>query len=115
MGNDLQQLRRQLQAGGGQATDLRAVDDVARALRDMGSGKLEGNPLGMQQLSESALEKLRDLELSLRRRTDLTSDELFLSGADEAPPKYRPLVDEYYKELSRKSGGSGAARGAVQK
>jgi hypothetical protein len=113
MGRDVQDLRRQLQSGGGQTRDLQAVDEVAKALREMSSGRLEANPLGLQELSATALEKLRKLELDLRKRTDLTSNELFLSGADEAPPKYRPLVDQYFRELSKKSGSTGT-RGSVK-
>ena len=28
-----------------------------------------------------------------------SSDELYLSGADQAPPRYRPLVDEYFRAV----------------
>jgi hypothetical protein len=97
-------LRRQLQAGGAGSADLRAIDDVARALREMGSGRLDGDPRGLQQLTASALETLRKLEFDLRKRTDPTSNELYLSGADDAPPQYRPMVSEYLRELSRRSG-----------
>jgi hypothetical protein len=38
---------------------------------------------------------------------DLTRDDMFLSGADDAPTKYRPLVDEYFRALSRGTRGAG--------
>jgi hypothetical protein len=103
MSADAAELRRQLQAGGAGAADLRAIDEVARALRE-GSSRLDGDPRGLQELTASALETLRKLEFDLRKRTDPTSNELYLSGADDAPPQYRPMVSEYFRELSRQSG-----------
>jgi len=96
-------LRRQLQAGGAGTADLRAIDEVARALRE-GTSRLDGDPRGIQELTASALETLRKLEFDLRKRTDPTSNELYLSGADDAPAPYRPMVSEYFRELSRRSG-----------
>ena len=103
MASDAAELRRQLQAGGAQAGDLRAVDDVARTLREMSDARLDGDPRGLQELTASALETLRKLEFDLRKRTDPTSNELYLSGADDAPAQYRPMVSEYFRELSRPS------------
>ena len=74
------------------------------AMREIGTGRADGDFSGMKDLSAAALDKLQKLELELRKRTDTTSNELYLSGAEQAPPKYRPLVDEYYRELSKKSG-----------
>ena len=60
---------------------------------------------GLQQLTATALDKLKKFDLDLRKRTDTTSNQLFLSGAEEAPAAYRPQVDEYYRALSKKTGG----------
>src|SRR5690606_18437082 len=68
---DAQELRRQLQASGGTAEDLRAVDDVLRSLREL-STNAEGAPTGLSELSAAALEQIRRLEFDLRRRTDTT-------------------------------------------
>jgi len=91
-----------MQQAGATERDLQAMDDVMRGLREMGQQRADTNFAGLGALSAAALEKLQKLELELRKRTDTTSNELYLSGADQAPPKYRPLVDEYYRELSRK-------------
>jgi hypothetical protein len=40
---------------------------------------------------------------------DTTSDQLFLSSTEEVPDRYRPLVDDYHRELSRRT-TAGAAR-----
>jgi len=97
-------LRRQLAQAGGNARDLQSVDEVLRALRAMSGDQVNVNPSGLQELSAAALDKMKKLEFDLRKRTDTTSDEMYLSGADEAPTKYRPLVDEYFRELSKRSG-----------
>jgi hypothetical protein len=110
MAADASDLRRQLQAGGAGTADLRAIDEVARALREMGSGRLDGDPRGLQELTASALETLRKLEFDLRKRTDPTSDELYLAGADDAPPQYRPLVNEYFRGLSQQNGARAQGR-----
>ena len=78
---------------------MRAVDDVLRSLREL-STNAEGAPTGLSELSAAALEQIRRLEFDLRRRTDTTSDELYLAGRDDAPVRYRALVDEYFRALS---------------
>ena len=62
------------------------MDEVLRALREMSSEEqVKANPAGLQALSSAALDKMKKLEFDLRKRADTTSDEMFLSGADEAP------------------------------
>ena len=85
---------------------------MIKTLREMGSDKLDGNPQGLQQLAQAALERIQKLDYDLRKRTDTTNDQLFLSGSDEAPPQYRPLIDEYFRKLSKDATG---ARGIVKK
>jgi hypothetical protein len=94
-------MRRQLQQAGGTRQDLQSVDDFVNALHQLGSEK--GNAENLPGLSEAALDKIRKIEFDLRKRTDMSNDELFVSGGDDAPTKYRALVDEYYRELSKKT------------
>jgi hypothetical protein len=101
LANDAQQLRRQLQDAGGTQQDLQAVDQVLRSLREMTSASGDGTPTGIDQLSAAALDRMKKLEFDLRQRTDTTSDQLYLAGRDDAPVKYRPLVDEYFRALSQ--------------
>ena len=91
--NDAQDLRRQLQASGAQAGELRSVDEVIRALRELGTSS--STLQNQQALATEALEKMRMVEFNLRKRLDTTSDELFLSGAEEAPARYRSQIEEY--------------------
>jgi hypothetical protein len=100
---DAQALRRQLQASGGERQDLATMDDVIRALRALDSQGMKADPRELADLSTAALDKLRKLEFELRKRTDTTSDALYLSGSDDAPPQYRSLIDEYYRALSKQA------------
>lgn len=111
LATDAAALRRQLQQSGASAQDLQAVDEVLRALRAMGDGQTGRNGTGLQELSAAALDRMKKLEFDLRKRTDTTSDQLFLSGTDEAPARYREQVGEYFRELSRRSGGAASANG----
>ena len=60
-----------------------------------------GDPIGRQDLVTAALQKLQAVEFSIRKRLDTSSDALYLSGADEAPAEFRPMVEEYTRRLSR--------------
>ena len=105
LANDAQDLRRQLQAGGGTQTDLRAIDDVLKALRSLESSKNIGDPVEMQQLTGVALDKLKKLEFDLRKRVDTTNNELFLSGSEEVPAKSKDQIFEYFRQLAKRAGG----------
>lgn len=68
----------------------------------------QGNNLqGLAELSATALEKLKKLEFDLRKRTDTTSDQLFLSGSEDIPAPFRSVINEYYRRLAKKQGGGG--------
>jgi hypothetical protein len=95
---DLEAARRALQQNGATAADLRLIDEAIRQLRELSKA---GDPLGRQTLAIEALEKIRGVEFNIRKRLDTTSDALYLSGADEAPAEFRPMVEEYTRRLSR--------------
>ena len=78
---------------------------MLRTLREMSAGSGDGTSSGLQELSAAALDRLKRLEFELRRRTDTTSDELYLAGRDDAPVRYRALVDEYFRALSQNQQG----------
>jgi len=109
--NDVQDLRRQLAQAGGTQQDLKSVDEVLKALQAIKGDDVNVDSSGMQQLAATALDKMKKLEFDLRKRTDTTSDEMYLSGADEAPTKYRPQVDEYFRALSKGTAPPKAAAG----
>jgi hypothetical protein len=96
---------RALQAAGMGGKDLQAVDEVARALKEMSKETAYKDPLGMQQLMQTTLDKMKKVEFDMRKRLDTTNDQLFLSGSEEVPSNFKSLVDDYTKAL----GKSGAA------
>jgi len=87
------------------------LDEITQALRNMAANRSYDNSAELRALENTALDKMKKLEFDLRKRTDTTSDDMYLSGADEAPTKYRPLVDEYFRALSKGSAPAPKAAG----
>ena len=106
LANEAQGLRRDLQNAGLSSRELTSIDDTLRALREMDSVKLTEDPRALQALTAAALEKLKRFDLDLRKRLDTTSNQLFLAGAEDVPKSYQPLVNEYSRALSKKSGAA---------
>lgn len=104
LADDAQRVRRQLQQAGLNARDLVPVDEVVKALRALGDEKAYGNPTGLQDLYATALDKFKKLEYDLRKRTDTSNQQLYLSGSEDVPPNFKALIDEYYRALSKKGG-----------
>jgi hypothetical protein len=100
--NDAQALRQALQQAGVPAKDL---DEVVRQLRQLDSEAAFGDPLGVQELTNAALEKLKKFEFDLRKKLDQSSNALFLSPNEEIPANFKNLIEEYYKSLAKKGGG----------
>jgi hypothetical protein len=105
LADDAQAVRRQLQQAGVPPKDLTPVDDVVKALRDLGDEKKLQNPTGLQQLYQTAVDRFKALEFEIRKRVDTTNEQLFLSGSEDVPPSFKALIDEYYRVLSKKGGG----------
>ena len=99
------QALRDLMRQAGLADDARAVDDLIRSLRPLEGTGAYGDLSNLQQLQSSALTKAQQLELNLRQRLDTTNNQLFLSGSEDVPPRFRGLIDEYYRQLAKKTGG----------
>jgi hypothetical protein len=104
LADDAQRVRRQLQQAGVNARDLVPVDEVVKALRALGDEKAYNNPTGLQDLYATALDKFKKLEYDLRKRTDTSNQQLYLSGSEDVPPNFKALIDEYYRALSKKGG-----------
>ncbi|MGD8897033.1 MAG: hypothetical protein PVJ73_13430 [Acidobacteriota bacterium] len=88
----------QLSEGGGTPADLREIE---RKLRQLERAETWGDPRGVEALVAETLEDLKMFEYALRRELEGTDPEkLRLSGSDEVPEGWRPLVEEYYRSLS---------------
>jgi hypothetical protein len=92
---ELEELQRQLEDAG---VDAGRLSPLLRELRSLDLGE----PLGRAALGEAVIPGLREFEYVLRRSLrGAGAERLFLSGADEVPPEYRELVEEYYRALAR--------------
>ena len=100
--NDAQALRQALQQAGVAVKDL---DEVVRRLRQLDNETAFKDILGVQELTNAALETLKKFEFDLRKKLDQSSNALFLNGNEEIPANFRTLVEEYYKSLAKKGGG----------
>jgi hypothetical protein len=103
LAGDAREFRNQLQASGGSRQDLQVVDEVIRALGTLANQLESGEYEGLNDLTAAALDKLKKLEFDIRQRTDKSSNQLYVAGADEAPSQYRAMVNDYFSSLSRGS------------
>jgi hypothetical protein len=87
----------QLSEGGATPADLREIERKLRQLERAGTW---GDPLGVEALVAETLEDLKMFEYGLRRELEGMDPEKRLSGSDEVPEGWRPLVEEYYRSLS---------------
>ena len=101
---DAEALRRELTgigASGDRGSDR--LGEVVDALRDLTPERLTGDPRGMEILEAEVLDTLRQLEFELRRALTGGSGADVLTGSDDrAPERYRDMVEEYFRALSRR-------------
>jgi hypothetical protein len=92
-------LRRDLQALG---VDVKDLDAVIGALAALDSTRVYTDADEITRLRGQLSESLRRFEFALRRELGAgAADQLFLSGADEAPEAYRKMIEDYYRALAR--------------
>ena len=95
---DAEQLRDQLAREG---VDVGELERAIGGLRALHEPQALGDLDEIDELQASIIRGLKEFEFSVRRENgDADADRLFLSGSDEVPPEYRPLVEEYYRSLS---------------
>jgi hypothetical protein len=104
LANDAQTVRQQLQQAGVAPKDLTPVDDIVKALQQMGDEKKLVNTAGLTELYQTALQKFKTLEFEIRKRVDTSNDQLFLSGSEDVPAAFRTLIQDYYRALAKKGG-----------
>jgi hypothetical protein len=102
---DAQGLRSALANAGAGKEDLAALEQVLNNLKGLGSPNAYNDPAATQQLAAAAMEKLQTVEFNLRKKVE-KSNQLFLNGSDQVPPQFRGSVEEYYRSLAKKGGGS---------
>ena len=114
---DVRQFRNEYQERAGEMADLRRelndvgadlseLDDVIQAMRQLDDRRVYDDMEEIIRLQTQIMEGLKRFEYGLRRSVaEDDQDRLFLSGADEVPPGFRELIEEYYRSLSRGPGG----------
>jgi len=95
---DAEQLRRLLQQ---QKIDAKDLDDIIRGLKQLDSDSPYQSPDALAKLQSSVTDSVKRFEYTLRRRLDPNANQVFLSGSDEVPDRYRALVEQYYRALSK--------------
>ena len=101
--NDIQDLRRQMQSAGADQQDLRALEDVLNGLRALGS---TADPKSIEGLTARALEKMQTVEYDLRKKVDQTNQQLYIAGSQEVAPQFKKPVQDYFRELSKRTGSA---------
>jgi DNA repair exonuclease SbcCD ATPase subunit len=95
---ELRELRERLTEEG---IDVERLDEIAGGLRTVERLDI-GDPRGLALLQESVIAGLKEFEFALRRALfPDDAERYFTDGAEEVPPQYRDLVEEYYRSLSR--------------
>jgi hypothetical protein len=99
--SEAQELRRQLLAEGVSVAEL---DEILRRWRALDAERLYVDPRELEKLQTYVVEGLKKFEFNLRRKLERDDERLLLSGSDDVPAGFRPLVEEYYRALSRERG-----------
>lgn len=112
-GSDARQLSREVRARLGAAEALRqelrdqgvtvtSLDEAISAMRRLQQDRVQGDPLEMARLVEDALESLRQAEFELWRKFSGGTESLPAVGdLSRVSPRYRALVEEYYRSIAR--------------
>lgn len=84
------------------STQMENLDKVIESLRRAGDS---GNSTIREQIDrlKNAIDNTRDVELDLTRELErlMKKDRYFLAEDNEAPERYRKLVEEYYKSIAK--------------
>ena len=111
-GGDARQWQRELRERRADAEALRGelermqldpaeLDRVIAEIKRLESSKVLADPTGLNRLQEDVLERLKAFEFALRRRVEGDAAKPLAGAGDQVPPKFRELVEEYYRSLAK--------------
>lgn len=106
LANQAKDLGDQLKQAGANQRDQQQVDEITQALRNMAASRAYDNAAELRALENTTLDKMKKLEFDLRKRIDTSNQQLYLSGSDDVPPAFRSQIEDYYRALSKQSGGT---------
>ena len=81
--------------------DGRDLRDIVAELRRLESGDLFSDPSGLERLERDVLDRIKAFEFALRRQIVGDESRPVIGASDQVPPKFRELVEEYYRSLAR--------------
>ena len=97
-----QQLRDGLRQQGLSTADL---DKVLQQLKDIEAGTGKVQPALLDKMQADAIDNLKRFEYSLFRQFGIGGSKQPAMGSHaDVPPEYRALVEEYYRQISKKGG-----------
>jgi hypothetical protein len=111
-GGDARQWQRELRERRADAEALRSelermeldpaeLDRVIAELKRLESSRVLADATGLNRLQEDVLERLKAFEFALRRRVEGDAAKPLAGAGDQVPPRFRELVEEYYRSLAR--------------
>jgi hypothetical protein len=81
--------------------DPAELDRVIAEIKRLESSKVLADPTGLNRLQEDVLERLKAFEFALRRRVEGDAAKPLAGAGDQVPPRFRELVEEYYRSLAK--------------
>ena len=98
---DLESLRNDLRR---ERMDTADLDRLLQQMGDLSLLGLNRDPLALERLRNDIVEGLRQFEYRLwRELRGGETERVYLGNADQVPPGYRELVDEYFRKLANES------------
>ena len=78
------------------------AEDLASAMRNLDARKFTGNSRDLDRIAAGLIDQWKELELRLNRRLQGDkSDPVRLANQERVPDKYRAILEEYYRSLSK--------------
>ena len=78
------------------------VEELIVAMQNLDRGRFPGNPGELERLRAGLIDSWKELELSLSRQLQMDkSGAVRLSGLERIPERYRSILEEYYRSISR--------------
>jgi hypothetical protein len=84
-----------------QNIDARELEEILRRLRELEDSRIYKDVNELLALQAFVNEGMKRFEYTLRRKVGEEENRAIVTGAEEVPPEFRKLVEEYYRSLSR--------------
>ena len=97
---EAQALRGLLRDGEVGDVDPKQLDELLRALRALDDPRVYQDVEELRRLQAAATEQMKRVEYALRVQAEVDGAAA-LTGAEEVPESFRPLVEQYYRSLAK--------------